>query len=68
MNRDEIKGTATAVKGKIKEQAGKLTNDPELQDEGLADQAVGNAQATIGKAKRKVGETIQDIGKTIKRS
>jgi uncharacterized protein YjbJ (UPF0337 family) len=68
MNRDEITGKATAAKGKIKKAVGRLTDDPELLDEGAAEEAAGNAQETVGKAKRKVGETVEKIGKTIRKS
>jgi len=67
MNRDEVEGKATALKGKIKQAAGDLTDDPALHDEGVADEAAGDTQDAIGHAKRKVGETIEDIGKAIKK-
>jgi uncharacterized protein YjbJ (UPF0337 family) len=67
MNRDELEGKATAVKGKVKQAAGDLTNDPELYDEGVADEVAGTTQDTIGRARRKVGETIEDIGEAIKK-
>jgi len=67
MNRDELEGKATALKGKIKQATGHLTNDPNLHDEGAADEAAGHTQAAFGQAKRKVGEAIQDVGKAIKR-
>jgi uncharacterized protein YjbJ (UPF0337 family) len=67
MNRDELDGKAEALKGRIKQAAGDLTNDPALHDEGVTDEAAGETQAAIGKAKRKVGETIEDIGKAIKK-
>lgn len=67
MNRDELDGKAKAVKGKIKQAAGDLTDNERLHDEGVADEAVGQAQDDVGRARRKVGEAIEDIGKTIKR-
>ena len=67
MNRDELEGKATAVKGKVKQAAGDLTNDPELNDEGVADEVAGKTQDTIGRARRKVGEAIEDIGEAIKK-
>jgi uncharacterized protein YjbJ (UPF0337 family) len=67
MNRDEMKGRAEAVKGKLKQAAGKVTDDPELHDEGVGDEVAGEAQETMGRARRKVGEVIEDIGNTIKR-
>jgi len=67
MNRDEIEGKATALKGKVKQAAGDLTNDPELHDEGVADEAAGNVQDALGHGRRKVGEAIRDIGNAIKK-
>jgi len=55
------------LKGKIKQAAGDLTDDPNLQDEGTADEAAGKTQETFGKAKRKVGEVVEDIGNAIKK-
>ena len=67
MNRDEIEGKAEALKGKVKQAAGDLTNDPDLHDEGVADEAAGHAQDAIGRGRRKVGEAIENIGNAIKR-
>jgi uncharacterized protein YjbJ (UPF0337 family) len=67
MNRDELDGKAQALKGKIKQAAGDLTDDPNLHDEGVADEAAGNTQEAIGKGRRKVGEFVEDLGKSIKK-
>jgi uncharacterized protein YjbJ (UPF0337 family) len=67
MNRDELEGKAEALKGKIKQAAGDITNDPELHDEGVADEVAGETQDTLGRARRKVGEVIEDVGEAIKK-
>ena len=67
MNRDELEGKAETLKGKIKQATGDLTNDPNLHDEGVADEAAGKTQDAFGHAKRKVGEAVEDIGKAIKK-
>jgi uncharacterized protein YjbJ (UPF0337 family) len=67
MNRDELKGKAEAVKGKVKQAAGDLTDDEQLRDEGVVDEVAGDTQAALGRAKRKVGEAIEDVGEKIKR-
>ena len=67
MNRDELEGKAEALKGKVKQQVGKLTDDPALHDEGVDDEVAGNAQEGVGTAKRKVGEAIEDFGKAVKK-
>ena len=67
MNRDELEGKADALKGKIKQVAGDLTNNPRLHDEGVADEAAGKTQDAVGRVKRHVGEAIKDIGNAIKK-
>jgi uncharacterized protein YjbJ (UPF0337 family) len=67
MNRDEIKGKAESIKGKVKQAAGDLTDDSDLHDEGVVDEAAGDTQEAFGRAKRKVGEAVEDAGKAIKR-
>jgi uncharacterized protein YjbJ (UPF0337 family) len=67
MNNDELKGKAEALKGKVKQAAGDLTDDEVLHDEGVADEAAGDTRDTIGRARRKVGEAIEDVGENIKR-
>ena len=67
MNRDEVQGKVEALKGKVKQAAGDLTNDPDLHDEGVVDEAAGNTQEAIGRGRRKVGEAIENIGNAIKK-
>jgi len=67
MNKDELKGKFDQVKGRAKQEVGDMTNDPNLVDEGVADQTGGELREGFGKAKRKVGEAIEDIGENIKR-
>ena len=61
MNKDELKGKANQIKGSAKEKAGELTDNPELQGEGLADRAKGKAQEGFGAAKRKISEGIEKV-------
>jgi uncharacterized protein YjbJ (UPF0337 family) len=67
MNKDEIDGKAEQIKGKMKQAAGDLTDDEQLHDEGVADEAAGNVQEGFGRGRRKVGEAIEDIGEKLKR-
>ncbi len=64
-NKDEIEGKYDQAKGAVKSGIGGLTNDRELQAEGEADKASGNAQEGWGKFKRNVSETVDDIGNAI---
>jgi uncharacterized protein YjbJ (UPF0337 family) len=67
MNRDEMEGKAEALKGKVKQATGDLTDNDRLKNEGVADEAAGETQEAIGKGRRKAGEFIEDIGKNIKK-
>lgn len=67
MNRDELKGKAESVKGRMKQAAGDLTDDDRLRGEGAADELKGEAKAGYGRARRKVGEALEDLGEDIKR-
>jgi uncharacterized protein YjbJ (UPF0337 family) len=67
MNKDELTGKAKEVKGRVKQGLGDLTDDENLKDEGVADEAEGTVQEGFGRAKRKVGETIEEVGEKIKR-
>ena len=67
MNKDELDGKARAIKGKVKQGLGDLTDNERLRDDGVADEAAGNVQDTIGRGRRKVGEAIEEVGKKLKR-
>ncbi len=47
---DKIKGTCHEVKGAIKEEAGKLTNNCCLENQGKAEKLAGKAQCLVGDA------------------
>ena len=50
--KDKAAGTAKDVKGKMKEAAGKVTDNPNLRDEGRADQVEGKIQKKVGDVKK----------------
>jgi len=60
MNEDTLKGHWTQLKGQVREQWGKLTNDDLDQIQGRAEQLVGKIKARYGvardEAKRQVDE------------
>lgn len=66
-NKNEIDGKADELKGKAKQVIADATNDPNLREEGKADEVAGKVQGTVGTAQRKVGEAIEDLGKKVKR-
>jgi len=51
MDREHIKGAADKAKGAIKDTAGKLTGDKELQSEGKLDKAKGDVRNAVGNVK-----------------
>ena len=53
---DEVKGKFHDLKGKVKETAGKLTNNPNLEAEGDAEQIDGKVQSKIAQVKRVFGK------------
>jgi uncharacterized protein YjbJ (UPF0337 family) len=61
MNRDEIKGKAEKAKGYVKDKAGEILNDPQLEAEGEIERATGTVREGFGRAKRKVKEGIEDV-------
>jgi uncharacterized protein YjbJ (UPF0337 family) len=54
--RDEAEGKWHKVKGKIKEIAGKLSDDPEMENEGTNEKIAGKVQEKIGEIKKVVGK------------
>ena len=54
--RDEAEGKWHKVKGKIKEIAGKLSDDPKLEAEGTNEKIAGKVQEKIGQVKKVVGK------------
>jgi uncharacterized protein YjbJ (UPF0337 family) len=48
MDKEHVKGAADKAKGAIKDAAGKLTGDKELQAEGKMDKAKGAAHSAAG--------------------
>jgi uncharacterized protein YjbJ (UPF0337 family) len=51
MDREHVKGAADKAKGAIKDTAGKLTGDRELQSEGKLDKAKGEMHNIVGDVK-----------------
>jgi uncharacterized protein YjbJ (UPF0337 family) len=53
---NEIAGKVHEVKGKIKEKAGELTNDPDLEGKGIGEKIAGKIQNKIGHAQKALGK------------
>lgn len=54
--KEQVKGTASEIKGKMKQEAGKLMNDPEMVAKGQVDEFKGNAVKAYGETKDNVKE------------
>jgi len=50
--KDKAEGKYHEVKGKIKEMAGELTDNPELEAEGTTEKIAGKVQKKIGEVKK----------------
>ena len=50
--KDEIAGRVHEVKGSIKEKVGELTNDPDLEGEGIGEKIAGKIQKKIGQVEK----------------
>ena len=65
MNDDTLKGQWTQLKGKAREQWGKLTNDDVDQVQGKAEQLIGRIQERYGvareDARRQVDTWLKDV-------
>jgi uncharacterized protein YjbJ (UPF0337 family) len=51
MDKDEIKGKLEQAKGWVKDKAGEITDNPDLEVEGEAEQVAGKVRENYGKAK-----------------
>ncbi len=51
MDKDRIEGTVKKATGSIKDVAGKLTGDANLQAQGKAEKAAGTVQNAVGQVK-----------------
>jgi uncharacterized protein YjbJ (UPF0337 family) len=50
--KDQVEGTFHQVKGKVKEVAGELSDNPKLEAEGTAEKIAGKVQEKIGQVKK----------------
>jgi uncharacterized protein YjbJ (UPF0337 family) len=51
-SRDQAEGKMHEVKGKIKEKAGRLTNNPRLEEEGTDEKVGGKIQKKVGQVEK----------------
>ena len=53
--KDKVKGTFHEAKGKVKEMAGKITDNPKVEAEGKGEKIAGKVQEKIGQVKKVLG-------------
>ena len=54
--KDRAKGAFHEAKGSVKEIAGKLSDNPKLQAEGVVEKVAGKAQSKVGHLKKAFGK------------
>jgi uncharacterized protein YjbJ (UPF0337 family) len=58
VNKDQVKGTAKDIAGKIQEEAGRAVGSKEQEAKGLNKQVSGKAQKKYGDAKEVVRDAV----------
>ena len=61
MDREHVKGAFEKAKGSVKDTAGKLLDDKEMQAEGKFDKAKGAAHKAAGDVKDRARDAVKDI-------
>jgi uncharacterized protein YjbJ (UPF0337 family) len=64
--KDQASGTLDQVKGKIKEEWGEATGNPNLEDEGRAQKNLGEARREMGQASERVKGTGEQLKGSVK--
>ncbi|HZV67328.1 MAG TPA: CsbD family protein [Telluria sp.] len=62
MNKDQVKGKAKDIGGKIQEEVGKAVGSSKQQAEGLKNQAAGKVQEKVGDAKEVLRDNTTNRG------
>lgn len=50
--KDQVEGAVHETKGKLKEKAGQIANDPDLEAEGQGEKIAGKIQKKIGQVEK----------------
>ena len=54
--KDQAEGTFHQMKGKLKEVAGELSDNPKLEAEGIGEKIAGEVQEKVGQVKKVLGK------------
>ena len=60
MNKDQIKGKATNLKGRAKEAVGALTGNKTTEAKGALDRAKGALREKVGEVKRDLSRKVKE--------
>lgn len=63
MNKNQIKGSAKEIAGKVQAETGKLVGSEEQQVKGTARQVAGNVEKNFGNAKEAVKDAVDKVNK-----
>lgn len=55
-DKDQLQGNLHEAKGAIKEAAGKIVGNEQLEAEGIVEQARGKVQQVVGKIEKSIGK------------
>ena len=61
MNKDELKGKAENLKGRVKQAVGALVGDKSTEGEGLLDRVRGAVREKLGKGKAQVSRDVSHV-------
>ena len=61
MNKDQAKGTAKDIEGKVQEEAGRAVGSEEHEAKGLGKQVAGKAQKKYGDVKEAAKDAIDKL-------
>lgn len=59
MNKNQVKGMAKDIAGKVQEEAGKLVGSKDQQVKGLSKQISGKAEKALGDAKEVIKDSVK---------
>ena len=61
INQDQVKGHAQTAIGTVKEAAGKIIGNKELEVKGNVQKNVGHVQTSIGEAKSSIDKALKSV-------
>jgi uncharacterized protein YjbJ (UPF0337 family) len=67
MNKQQIKGVANEVAGKVQKEVGDLTDSPTQEAKGLAKEVKGKAQQAVGNAKEDLKDADRAADREVRR-